>query len=125
VVIVDMEAGIEHLGRATCKAVDTMLVVVEPGVRSVTTARKIMELASEIGVGSFAIVGNKVRDRHQEEWIAGEFPSIPIAGMVPYSAAIAEADFRGKPPADALDQAVEAEFKKIYRAIRGDQNRRS
>ncbi len=81
VVIVDMEAGIEHLGRATCKAVDAMLVVVEPGARSVGTARRIMELAADIGVESFMIVGNKVCSESQREWIAGEFPSMRLAGM--------------------------------------------
>jgi CO dehydrogenase maturation factor len=118
VVVVDMEAGIEHLGRATCKAVDTMVVVVEPGARSVGTAKKIMDLASEIGVESFTVVGNKIRGRSQEEWIAGEFPSIPIAGMIPYSEAMAEADMRGISPVEVIDRELEAEFEKVYKALR-------
>lgn len=118
VVIVDMEAGIEHLGRATCKAVDAMLVVVEPGARSVSTAKRIMDLAAEIGVDSFLVVGNKVRNEAQREWIAGEFPSIEIAGMIPYSEAIAEADMSGRPPLEMLDEASKAEFEKIYRMVR-------
>jgi CO dehydrogenase maturation factor len=118
VVIVDMEAGIEHLGRATCKAVDAMIVVVEPGARSVGTAKRIMELAAGIGVESFAIVGNKVRDESHEKWIAGEFPSIRIAGMIPYSEAIAEGEIIGKPPVEALDQGMKARFDKIYEVIR-------
>jgi CO dehydrogenase maturation factor len=122
VVIVDMEAGIEHLGRATCKAVDTMLVVVEPGARSIATAERIMELASEIGVGSFAIVGNKVRDRRQEEWIAGQFPSVRIAGLIPYSEAIAEADFRGNSALEMLDRGLLADFEKLYKAIRNTED---
>jgi len=123
VVIVDMEAGIEHLGRATCKAVDAMVVVVEPGARSVGTAKRIMELAADIGVESFAIVGNKVRDRSQEEWIAGEFPSIRIAGMIPYSEAIAEADIKGRPPVEMLNEELKAEFEKIYRTIKNTEDR--
>jgi CO dehydrogenase maturation factor len=94
-----------------------MLVVVEPGARSIATARRIMDLASEIGVGSFAIVGNKMRDRHQEEWVAGQFPSMRIAGMIPYSEAIAEADLRGKPALEMLDQGLRADFERLYHAI--------
>jgi CO dehydrogenase maturation factor len=125
VVIVDMEAGIEHLGRATCKAVDAMLVVVEPGARSVGTARRIMDLAADIGVDSFMIVGNKVRNEAQRDWIAGEFPSIQIAGMIPYSEAIAEADIKGRPPFEMLDGELKAEFEKIYGAIRNAKDSRS
>jgi CO dehydrogenase maturation factor len=61
VVIMDMEAGIEHLGRATAQAVDKLIVVVEPGRRSIDTARNIQRLASEINLSSIALVGNKVR----------------------------------------------------------------
>jgi CO dehydrogenase maturation factor len=118
VVIVDMEAGIEHLGRATCKAVDSMLIVVEPGARSVATARRIMELAAEIGVESFAIVGNKIRNGFQREWIAEKFPSVRIAGMIPYSEVIQEADIRQKPLFERLDEKLKAEFEQVYSAIR-------
>ena len=123
VVVVDMEAGIEHLGRATCKAVDSLLVVVEPGARSVSTARKIMELAADIGVESFTIVGNKVRDDSQREWIAGELRSMPIAGMIPYSDKILEADLRQTSLVEMLDEDLTAEFRKIYHAIRDAEER--
>ena len=61
VVVMDMEAGIEHLGRATAKAVDRLIVVVEPGRRSIDTAEHIRKLATEIGLNHIAVVGNKVR----------------------------------------------------------------
>src|SRR4030042_5867175 len=69
VVIVDMEAGIEHLGRATAGNVDKMLIVVEPGQRSVDTANSIITLGREIGIREFAIIANKVKNMDQESWI--------------------------------------------------------
>lgn len=117
VVVVDMEAGIEHLGRATCKAVDAMLVVVEPGARSVRTARNIMKLAADIGVDSCTVIANKVRNEVQRDWIAGQFPSMRIAGFIPFSDAIAEADIRQRPAFEGLDEALRAEFDRIYGAI--------
>ncbi|HUU51381.1 MAG TPA: AAA family ATPase [Candidatus Heimdallarchaeota archaeon] len=65
VVIVDMEAGIKHLGRATAVAIDKMLIVVEPGSRSIDTARSIIKLAGDIGLQEFGIVGNKIRNDKQ------------------------------------------------------------
>jgi len=62
VVVMDMEAGIEHLGRATAMAVDKLIVVVEPGRRSIDTAERIKKLASEIGLGNIKVVGNKIRN---------------------------------------------------------------
>jgi CO dehydrogenase maturation factor len=71
VVVMDMEAGIEHLGRATAKAVDKLIVVVEPGRRSVDTAEHIRKLAEEIGLNHIAVVGNKVRGPKDETFLTG------------------------------------------------------
>ena len=60
VVILDMEAGIEHLGRGTAGMVDKLIVVVEPGRRSIETALNIEKLAKEIGLKNLAVVGNKL-----------------------------------------------------------------
>lgn len=65
-VIVDMEAGIEHLGRATAGSIDRMLIVVEPGHRSIETAEKIIGMGKEIGVRYFSIVGNKIQKEEQK-----------------------------------------------------------
>ena len=62
VVVMDMEAGIEHLGRGTARAVDRLIVVVEPGRRSIDTAENIRKLAGDIGLDRIAVVGNKVRN---------------------------------------------------------------
>ena len=61
VVVMDMEAGIEHLGRATAKGVDRLIVVVEPGRRSIETARHVRQLAGDLGLHQVAVVGNKIR----------------------------------------------------------------
>ena len=114
VVIVDMEAGIEHLGRATCKAVDKMLIVVEPGARSIVTAKKIMELAGEIGIETFRIVGNRALNDAQAKWIADQFPPSHVIGMIPYSNIILEADLRQKPLIRMLDEDLRTEFARVY-----------
>jgi CO dehydrogenase maturation factor len=116
VVIVDMEAGIEHLGRATCKAVDRMLIAAEPGARSIYTARRIMELAAEIGIESFGIVGNKVSNEDQRSWIADKFAPDRVIGMIPYSEIILESDLTETPLIHMLDATLKTEFGKIYRA---------
>jgi CO dehydrogenase maturation factor len=115
VVVVDMEAGIEHLGRATCKAVDKMLIVVEPGARSIATAQKIMELAGEIGIETFCIVGNRVLDDAQAEWITDRFAPDQIIGMIPYSGIILEADLKQQPLIRMLDENLKVEFARVYR----------
>jgi CO dehydrogenase maturation factor len=116
VVIVDMEAGIEHLGRATCKAVDRMLIVVEPGARSIATAKKIMALATDIGVRSFGVIGNRIINDDQRIWISKQFPADQVIGMIPFSRIILEADLRQLPLMDMLDKDLRMAFDDIYRA---------
>ena len=72
VVVMDMEAGIEHLGRATAKAVDKLIVVVEPGRRSIDTAGHIEQLASDIKLNNIAVVGNKIRGPKDEAFLKEE-----------------------------------------------------
>ena len=117
-VIVDMEAGIEHLGRATCKAVDKMLITVEPGARSIATAKRIIELGGEIGVESFGVVGNRITDRDQAAWIVNQFDPDLVIGMIPYSELILETDLREVPLISILDTDLDlkASFESIYRA---------
>jgi CO dehydrogenase maturation factor len=118
-VIVDMEAGIEHLGRSTSQAIDKMLIVVEPGSRSVFTAKTILRLAREIGVETFGIIGNKIQDENQKKWIDDQFPDTPVIGMIPYSKIVMESDLREQPLVNILDVSLKKEFAKIYRECRG------
>jgi len=118
VVIVDMEAGIEHLGRATAGSIDKMLIVIEPGSRSIDTAKSIIRLGEDIGLHDFGIVGNKIQNMKQGEWIRNQFESSWILGMIPYLEAIQDADLLRKPLIDMLDTNVKSEFQAIYQALR-------
>jgi CO dehydrogenase maturation factor len=100
VVVMDMEAGIEHLGRATAKAVDKLIVVVEPGRRSIDTAEHIRKLAGEIGLHHIAVVGNKVRGPKDEEFLRSHLNDFEFLGFLPYDEALIEADLNGTSPFD-------------------------
>ncbi len=100
VVIMDMEAGIEHLGRATAQAVDRLIVVVEPGRRSIETARHIKKLAAEIRLNHVAVVGNKIRGEKDEAFLKEHLPDFDFLGFIPYDDALIEADLDGRSPYD-------------------------
>jgi len=112
VVVMDMEAGIEHLGRGTAQAVDKLLVVVEPGSRSIDTARNINKLASEIGLTEIALVGNKIRGKKDEDYLKKHLTGFSFLGFIPYDNALIEADLNGMSPFD-----VESEAKAIIEGI--------
>jgi CO dehydrogenase maturation factor len=101
IVIMDMEAGIEHLGRATAKSVDKLIVVVEPGRRSIDTAGHIKQLASEIQLSTIAVVGNKIRSAKDEEFLKTHLAGFEFLGFLPYDNALIEADLEGISPFDA------------------------
>jgi CO dehydrogenase maturation factor len=96
VVVLDMEAGIEHLGRGTAMGVDLMLVVVEPGQRSIETARRVREMASDLGIRRFAVVLNKSAALSEDRaWVAAELGADTLLGVIPHDARIAQADRSG------------------------------
>jgi len=116
VVILDMEAGVEHLGRGVTKGIDYMLIVVEPGARSIETAGRIAKLARQIDIRNFGAVINKagggvieIEERLKEY-------SIPVIGVIPYDAALVRADMENIAPMDSGGDAVEA-IKDIFRKI--------
>jgi CO dehydrogenase maturation factor len=98
VVVMDMEAGIEHLGRATTRGVDRLIVVVEPGRRSVETALHVRELAKDIGLTKVAVVGNKIRGPADEDFLKKNIHDLPILGFLPFDDKVIEADLAGRPP---------------------------
>ena len=107
VVVMDMEAGIEHLGRGTAKAVDKLIVVVEPGRRSIDTAEHIRKLASEIRLDAIAVVGNKIRSEKDEAFLKKYLPDFEFLGFLPYDDALIEADLNGMSPYDVASPAGE------------------
>lgn len=108
VVVMDMEAGIEHLGRATATAVDKLIVVVEPGRRSIDTARHIRKLANEIHLSQIALVGNKIRRPADEAFLREHLSDFEFLGFMPYEDSLIEADLDGQSPYDTDSQAKQA-----------------
>jgi CO dehydrogenase maturation factor len=106
VMILDMEAGVEHLGRATAGAVDAFLIVVEPGRRSLGTAQTIQHLAADIGVTRCYVVGNKVRDQADRDYIRSNLPDLPVIGFLSAHPRAVEADMRGEAIFDAVPELV-------------------
>ncbi len=116
VVILDMEAGVEHLGRATAKAVDKLIVVVEPGRRSVETAGSIAKLAQDIGLQNIAVVGNKVRNQSDREFLISSLPGFEFLGFIPYDQALVDADLANRPLLDSSQQIIN-EVRNIYQTL--------
>lgn len=112
VVVMDMEAGIEHLGRATAKAVDKLIVVVEPGRRSIDTAAHIRKLAAEIGLSHIAVVGNKIRGEKDQKFLKTHLEDFEFLGFLPYDDALIEADLNGTSPFD-VDAPSKAHVKEM------------
>ncbi len=96
VLIMDMDAGIEHMGRATASCVDAFIVVVEPGQRSVQTAKSVEKLARDIGVKNTFVVCNKIRFPNEYEILASSLHGLKILGSIPYNNYLIEADLMGK-----------------------------
>jgi len=103
----DMEAGIEHLSRATARAVDKLIIVVAPGRRSFETALKIKDLAGEIGIKNIVVVGNKVQSQTDEDFIRRNLPGLELIGFIPYDRSLVEADMGNRPVLDASPKITE------------------
>jgi len=116
VVIMDMEAGVEHLGRRTAKTVDKLIIVVEPSRRSVETAYRIRELAKDIGLQNIGIVGNKIRGEKDKDALISSMPGFEFLGFIAYDQAIAAADLVGFPLVNS-SQRVMCEVEDIVARI--------
>ena len=119
VVIMDMEAGLEHLGRGTAMNMDQFIVVIEPGARSVQTYHNVKRLAKDLGVKRVRVVANKVRDEKDEQFVLGAIPAEDLLGMIHYNTEIMDADRNGKSPYDFSPTAIE-EIRKIKEILDRD-----
>jgi CO dehydrogenase maturation factor len=108
VLLLDMYAGVEHLGRATVDFVDAMIVVVEPTRRSLGTAAQIKKLANDIGLQRLYLVGNKVRNDEESKFLEAETPGLPVLGFLPADLKVQEADRLGIPVYDHVPMLKEA-----------------
>jgi len=107
IIIVDMEAGIEHLTRGTAEAVDAFIVVVEPGQRSLQTAMAVKKLAMELGVKRVYVVANKVRNNEDLQFIENNLTEMKLLGKISLNESILESDISGLPSYQTSSQAVE------------------
>ncbi len=120
VVIMDMEAGLEHLGRGTAANMDQFIVVIEPGARSVQTYHNVKRLANDLGIKRVRVVANKIRDEKDEAFIRDAIPAEDLLGCIHYNSQIMDADRNGKSPYDFSPAAIE-EIRKIKEVLDRDQ----
>jgi len=120
VVIMDMEAGLEHLGRGTAQGMDQFIVVIEPGARSVQTYRNVKRLALDLGIKRVRVVANKVRDEADEAFVKANIPAEDLLGCIHYNPDIIDADRQGKSPYDFSPEAI-AEIRKIKEILDQDE----
>ncbi len=106
VVVADMAAGVEHLGRATVEGVDALLVLVKPSQRSAETARRVARLAQEIGIQRVFVVGNKVRKDAHRQFVQDAIPGAAVLGCLSYNEQTLEADLAGRPAYDDNDMLL-------------------
>lgn len=105
-VLVDLAAGVEFLGRASVQGIDAFVVVVEPGSRSIETAGNLAVMARDLGIGTVGAIANKVTEPAQLDAIRSQLEDVPLLGSLAYSKSIQEADLRRAPVIQADAAAV-------------------
>ncbi len=110
--IIDMEAGLEHLGRGSTGYVDALIIVVEPGQRAMNTARQIRKLGEDLKIKNMMIVGNKVNSEEDRRLIEEHLSDFPILGHMSFNPKILQADREGKSPYD-MDEKIKEEVEAI------------
>lgn len=116
IVILDMEAGLEHMGRGTTEGMDQFIVVIEPGARSVQTYRNVKRLAEGLGVKEVKVVANKIRNEADEEFVKSKIPAEDLLGFIHYNAEVIEADREGVSPY-GFSEAATKEISDIKKSI--------
>lgn len=117
-VILDMEAGLEHLGRGTAQGVDLMLVVAEPGQRAVETINSVRTMSGQIGIRRFAVIGNKVATDEDRLFLERALPTQDFLGALPFSETIRRADREGLPLIDIMGAQLRAQFEELWRKVK-------
>jgi CO dehydrogenase maturation factor len=114
--LVDMEAGLEHLGRGSTESMDAFVVVVEPGQRALQTAHQIRRLATDLGVKEVYVVGNKVTDEDDRRVIEQGVAPMPVLGHLSFRDSVRDADRRGISPYD-LDETLRDQVAEVYSSL--------
>jgi CO dehydrogenase maturation factor len=118
-IILDMEAGLEHLGRGSTRGIDAFIVVVEPGTRSLQTARQIRKLAGDLGIKQVFVVGNKAHTPEDRDFIRENLAEFSLLGCLDYDPAIVAADRRDQAPYDVNEPLV-AVVRGIYTRLQAE-----
>ncbi len=102
IIIVDFEAGLEHLGRGTAKGIDVMLVITEPSQKSLDLCKKIIELSKKLGIINIYLIANKIIDASQKDIINQRIKDweVPLYHSIPFDSEIGKADLDGEAPID-------------------------
>ncbi len=112
ILILDMEAGIEHLGRGTARGVDLLIAVVEPGTRAVETLERIEKLGKDIGIERIGVVVNKYIESESAKKLLEKI-KFPILGYIPFDECFIKADIENIPPYKVCDLAPFIKIKKV------------
>jgi CO dehydrogenase maturation factor len=118
--VMDLEAGVEHLGRGTARGVDVMLIVVDPSRMSVECAERVFRMAGEIGIPDVRVVANKIGSPEEEDWLRVALAGREIVATIPMSEALRAADRDGRGVLDALDEELLARFEALLRSLLGE-----
>lgn len=118
IIIMDMEAGLEHLGRGTADFMDRFVVVVEPGARSIQTYKQVRSLAADLGITKIGVVANKIRNAEDEQYILERIPKEDFLGFIHYNPSVINADRQGVSPYDFGGEIID-EIRKIKERIEG------
>ncbi len=110
--IIDMEAGLEHLGRGSTGYVDALIIVVEPGQRAIGTARQIKKLGEDLKIKRIMIVGNKISSDEDKRIIEENLSDFPILGHMSHNPKVLQADREGRSPYD-IDDRIKEEVRRI------------
>ena len=117
VVIVDFEAGLEHLGRGTAKGIDVMLVVSEPSQKALDLSFKIIQLSKKLGIINIYLIANKLIDEQQLDVVNELIKDwdVPLFHTIPYDTEIGKADLKAIPPLDyAMDSSAIKSIENLY-----------
>ena len=110
--IIDMEAGLEHLGRGSTGYVDALVIVVEPGQRAMNTAKQIKKLGEDLKIKNMMIVGNKISSEEDKRFIEEQLSDFPVLGHMSFNPKVLQADREGRSPYD-IDEKIKEEVSAV------------
>ena len=117
-IIIDMEAGIEHLGRGTAKSVDLLIIVSEPSPQSVNTAKSIRKFAEQLGVENIRYVGNKTQNQDDIAYLYEQLGIDLFLGVIPFDNRITQLERKELPLYANITEELSVHYKNVYAQIK-------